>query len=98
MRVIDLARVLEPMHIFQHQLRQVLNQFSPLNTLDEELKQLCASFGEHLSELAASLEPAVMLQERLAQLAIAFEPAKILREEFSGLANSFALRSPVSPE
>jgi hypothetical protein len=39
-----------------------------------------------------------MLQERLAQLAIAFEPAKILREEFSGLANSFALRSPVSPE
>jgi hypothetical protein len=51
-----------------------------------------------LSELAASLEPAVMLQERLAQLAIAFEPAKILREEFSGLANSFALRSPVSPE
>src|ERR1700735_3863033 len=98
MRMIDLARVLEPMRIFQDQLRQVQNQFAPLETLDQELKQLCASFGEHLSELAASLGPAGTPQARHAHLARAFEPARILREEFSGLANSFAIRSPASPE
>ncbi len=98
LRVVDLARVLEPMHIFQDQLRQVLDEFAQLGALDQELKQLCASFGEHLSELAVSLGPAVTLQDRLAHLARAFEPAKILREEFSGLANSFALTSPGSPE
>ena len=98
MRVVDLTNVLEPMHLFQDQLRQVMNHFAPLETLDQELKQFCASFGEHLSELVTSLGPAVMLQDRLAHLARAFEPARILRDEFSGLANSFALRSPVSPE
>jgi hypothetical protein len=98
MRVVDLASVLEPMHLFQDQLRQVMNHFAPLETLDQELKQFCASFGEHLSELAVSLGPAVTLQDRLAHLARAFEPARILRDEFSGLANSFALRSPASPE
>jgi hypothetical protein len=98
LRVIDLARVLEPMRIFQDQLRQVMIHFAPLEHLDQELKQFRASFGEHLSELAVSLEPAVTLQDRLAQLASAFEPAKILREEFSGLADSFALRTPASAE
>jgi len=86
------------MRIFQDQLRQVTNHFAPLEHLDQDLKQLCASFGKHLSELGTSLEPAVMLQHRLAQLASAFEPAKILREEFSGLADSFALPSPSSSE
>ena len=94
MQVSDLARVLESMHNFQDRLRPVPNQFAPLEALDEKLKRLCASFAEHLSELADALGPAVTLQDQLASLARAFEPAKVLREEFSGLAQSFALGSP----
>jgi DNA repair ATPase RecN len=94
MQVSDLARVLESMHNFQDRLRPVPNQFAPLEALDEKLKRLCASFAEHLIELADALGPAVTLQNQLAYLASAFEPAKVLREEFSGLAHSFAMRSP----
>ena len=94
MQVSDLARVLESMHNFQDRLRPVPNQFAPLGALDEKLKRLCASFAEHLSELADALGPAVTLQDQLSHLASAFEPAKVLREEFLGLAQSFALRSP----
>ena len=95
-QVSDLARVLESMHDFQDRLRPVPNQFAPLEALDEKLKRLCASFAEHLSELADALGPAVTLQDQLAYLASAFEPAKVLREEFLELAQSFALRSPVT--
>jgi hypothetical protein len=94
MRVSDLARVLESMHNFQDRLRPVPYQFAPLEALDEKLKRLCASFAEHLSELADALGPAVTLQDQLSYLASAFEPAKVLREEFLGLAESFAMRSP----
>jgi DNA repair ATPase RecN len=94
MQVSDLARVLESMHNFQDRLRPVPNQFAPLGALDEKLKRLCASFAEHLRELADALGPAVTLQDQLSQLASAFEPAKVLREEFLGLAQSFALRPP----
>jgi len=98
MQVSDLARVLESMHDFQDGLRPVPNQFAPLEALDEKLKRLCASFAEHLSELADALGPAVTLQDQLAYLAYAFEPAKDLREEFSELAQSFALGSPTMSE
>jgi len=94
MQVSDLARVLESMHNFQDKIRPVPNQFAPLGALDEKLKRLCASFAEHLSELADALGPAVTLQDQLAYLASAFQPARILREEFSELAQSFALGSP----
>ena len=94
MQVSDLARVFESRHNFQDRLRPVPNQFAPLEALDEKLKRLCASFAEHLSELADALGPAVTLQDQLAYLASAFEPAKVLREEFLGLAQSFALGSP----
>ena len=94
MQVSDLARVFESRHNFQDRLRSVPNQFAPLDALDEKLKRLCASFAEHLSELAEALGPAVMLQDQLAYLASAFGPAKVLREEFSELAQSFALGSP----
>jgi hypothetical protein len=88
--------VLAPMHNFQHQLRQVLKQFSPLETLDQELSQLCLSFRESLCQLATALEPAA-LQDRLAHLCIAFEPAKALREEFSALAQVFERSSTDMP-
>jgi DNA repair ATPase RecN len=94
MQVSDLARVFESMHDFQDGLRPVPNQFASLEALEEKLKRLCASFAEHLSELADALGPAVTLQDQLAYLASAFEPAKVLREEFLGLAQSFALGSP----
>ena len=94
MQVSDLARVLESMHDFQDGLRPVPNQFAPLEALEEKLRRLCASFAEHLGELADALTPAVTLQDQLAYLAGAFEPAKVLREEFLGSAQSFALRSP----
>jgi hypothetical protein len=90
MQVGDLARVLESMHDFQDGLRPVPNQFAQLEALDEKLKRLCASFAEHLNELADALGPAVTLQDQLEYLAGAFEPAKVLREEFSGLAQIFA--------
>ena len=89
MQVSDLDRVLEPMHNFQDRLRPVPGQFPTLEALDRKLKRLCVSFGEHLSELADALGPAVTLQDQLAYLASAFEPAKVLREEFLGLAQSF---------
>jgi DNA repair ATPase RecN len=94
MQVSDLARVLKSMHNFQDRLRPVPNQFAPLEALDQKLNRLCASFAEHLSELADALGPAVTLQDQLASLANAFEPAKVLREEFLGLAQSFASGSP----
>jgi hypothetical protein len=94
MQVSDLARVFESRHNFQNGLRPVPKQFAPFDALDEKLKRLCASFAEHLSELADALGPAVTLQGQLAYLASAFEPAKILREEFLGLAQSFELGSP----
>jgi len=94
MQVSDLARVFESRHNSQDRLRPVPNQFAPLEALDEKLKRLCASFAEHLSELADALGPAVTLQDQLAYLASAFEPAKVLREEFLGLAESFASGSP----
>jgi hypothetical protein len=94
MQVSDLARVFESRHNLQDRLRPVPNQFAPLEALDGKLKRLCASFAEHLSELADALGPAVTLQDQLAYLASAFEPAKVLREEFLGLAKSFALGSP----
>jgi hypothetical protein len=94
MQVSELARVFESMHNFQDRLRPVPNQYAPLEALDGKLKRLCASFAEHLSELADALGPAVTLQDELAYLASAFEPANVLREEFLGLAQSFALGSP----
>lgn len=94
MQVSNLAKAFESMHNFQDRLRPVPNQYAPLEALDEKLKRLCASFAEHLSELADALEPAVTLQDQLAALAGAFERAEILRDEFSGLAQSFALMSP----
>lgn len=93
-QVSDLAKVLESMHNFQNRLRPAPNRFAPLEALDETLKRLCASFAEHLSELADALEPAVTLRDQLSHLAGAFEPAKVLRQEFLGLARSFAARSP----
>jgi DNA repair ATPase RecN len=93
-QVSDLARVLESMHNFQDRLRPVPNRFAPLEALDQTLKRLCASFAEHLSELADALGPAVTLQDQLSHLAGAFKPAKVLREEFLGLAQGFALGSP----
>jgi DNA repair ATPase RecN len=93
MQVSDLARVLESMHDFQDGLRPVPNQFAPLEALDVKLKRLCASFAEHLSELADALGPAVELQDQLSHLAGAFGRAKVLREQFLGLAESFASRS-----
>jgi hypothetical protein len=77
------------MRSFQDQLRQVLNQFGPLQALDQELDQLSEGFCQSLSSLAIALEPAVTLQDRLAHLANAFEPAKTLREDFSALAQGF---------
>jgi DNA repair ATPase RecN len=94
MQVSDLVGVLESMHNFQDRLRPFPNQFAPLEALDQKLKRLCESFGEHLSELADALGPAVRLQDQLAHLAGAFEPAKVLRQEFSRLAQTFASRSP----
>lgn len=94
MQVSDLARVLESMHNFQDGLRPVPSQFAPLAALDQKLKRLCASFGEHLSELAGALGPAVTLQSRLVHLASAFESAQVVREELLELAERFALRSP----
>jgi hypothetical protein len=94
-QVSELARVLlKSMRTFQNGLRPLPNQFAPLEALDQKLKRLCASFGDHLSELAEALGPAVMLQDRLACLAGAFESAKVIRDEFLGLAETFALRSP----
>ena len=90
--------MLEPMHNFQDQLRQVLKQFAPLQDLDRELDQLSAAFGESLSQLVAALEPAATLQDRLAHLATAFEPAKTLREEFSTLAQSFERKPEGLPQ
>jgi hypothetical protein len=98
MQVGDLARVFESMHDFEDRPRAVSNQYAPLEALDEKLKRLCASFAEHLSELADALEPAVTLQDQLAYLAGAFEPAKVLREEFLGSAQNFALGSPATPD
>ena len=98
MQVGDLARVFESMHNFQERPRPVPNQFAPLEALDEKLKRLCASFAEHLNELADALGPAVTLQDQLAYIAGAFEPAKVLREEFLGLAQSFALMGPAMSE
>jgi hypothetical protein len=86
------------MHDFQHQLQQVLKQFSPLETLDQELNQLCLSFRESLSQLATALEPAAALQDRLAHLCIVFEPAKALRQEFSALAKIFERSSTDLPQ
>ena len=95
MEVSELARVLESMHkLPRTRFVRPQNQFAPLGALDEKLKRLCASFAEHLSELADALGPAVTLQDQLAYLASAFEPAKVLREEFSELAQNFALGSP----
>jgi DNA repair ATPase RecN len=94
----DLARVLESMHNFQDRLRPVPNRFAPLEALDQTLKRLCASFAEHLSELADALGPAVELQDQLSHLAGAFKPAKVLREQFLGLAESFASRSSATPD
>ena len=94
MQVSDLARVFESRHNFQNGLRPVPKQFAPLDALDEKLKRLCASFAEHLNELADALGPAVTLQDQLVYLASAFEPAKVLREEFLGLAQTFASGSP----
>ncbi|MGA9725472.1 MAG: hypothetical protein WBQ86_23650 [Candidatus Binatus sp.] len=94
MQVSDLARVLESMHNFQDRLRPVPNRFAPLAALDQTLKRLCASFAEHLSELADALGPAVELQDQLSHLAGGFKSAKVLREQFLGLAQSFASRSP----
>jgi len=94
MQVSDLARVFETRNNFQDRLRPVPNQFAPLDALDEKLKRLCASFAEHLSELADALGPAVELQDQLSHLAGAFGRAKVLREQFLRLAQSFALRSP----
>jgi DNA repair ATPase RecN len=91
MQVRELARVLlESMHNFRDGLRPVGTQFAPLEALDQKLRWLCASFAEHLSELAEAIGPAVTLQDRLAHLARVFESARVLREEFSGLAQSFA--------
>ena len=98
MQVSDLAKVLESMHNFQDRLRPIPNQFAPLGALDEKLKRLCASFAEHLRELADALGPAVTLRDQLAHLARGFEPAKVLREEFLGLAQSFALGSPATSD
>jgi Zn-dependent oligopeptidase len=92
-----LAKLLEPMRRFQDQLRQVLQQFGPLQALDQELEQLSEAFRQSLSQLAGALEPAVALQDRLAHLANAFEPAKTLREEFSALAQGFERSSQESP-
>lgn len=92
MQVSDLARVFDSLHNSQNGLRP--NQFAPLDALDEKLKRLCASFAEHLSELADALGPAVTLHDQLAYLAGAFEPAEVLREEFLGSAQSFALLLP----
>jgi hypothetical protein len=93
MQVGELARVFESMHDFQDRARPASNQYAPLEALDEKLRRLCASFAEHLSELADALGPAVTLQDQLAYLAGAFEPAPALREEFTGLAQGFALES-----
>jgi len=86
------------MHNFQHELRQVLKQFSPLETLDQELSQLCLSFRESLCQPATALEPDAALQDRLAHLCIEFEPAKALRQEFSALAQIFERSSTDLPQ
>ena len=92
----DLAKVLESMHDFQHRLRPAPRQFAPLEGLDQQLKSLCGSFAEHLSELAEALAPAVTLQGLLAHLAGEFASAKVLREGLLGLAQTFASRSPAT--
>jgi DNA repair exonuclease SbcCD ATPase subunit len=97
-KIKDLARLLEPMRIFQDQVRHALQQFTPLETLDQELVQLSASFGTSLNQLAAALEPAVALHDRLTHLTAEFEPANTLRREFSALAQSFERRSPGNSE
>jgi len=80
-----LAKVLEPMQNLQSHLRR----FTPLEGLDSELTKLSGAFGESLSQLAATLEPAARLGERLKQLAAQFKPAETLRDEFSALALRF---------
>jgi hypothetical protein len=92
-QVSELARVLlKSIHTFQNGLRPLPNQFAPLDALDQKLKRLCASFAEHLSELAEALGPAVTLQALLAHLAGVFESANVTREELLELTQSFALR------
>jgi hypothetical protein len=85
----DLAQLIEPMHNFRNGLRNV----PPLEILDYELVQFSAACGASLTQLAASLEAAVMIQDRLANLAAEFEPAKPLSQEFSALARSFERRA-----
>ncbi len=85
----DLARVLEPMHIFQNRFRQVRQQSTPPPALSDQLDKLSMS----LCQLAGALEASSELQGRIARLATAFAPAETLRREFSALANSFERRS-----
>jgi chaperonin cofactor prefoldin len=96
LQIKELAKVLEPMQNLQDRLRPVLQQFTPLKGLDQELNQLSAAFGESLSQLAAALEPAAKLPDQLTQLAAQFKPAETLLEEFSALAESFGRSSRCS--
>jgi hypothetical protein len=89
----DLARVLEPMHIFQNRFRQVRQQSTPPPALSEQLDKLSMS----LCQLAGALEASSTLQGRIARLAIAFAPAETLRREFSALAEKFGRSSEAQP-
>jgi len=89
-----LAKVLEPMQHLQSHLRQ----FAPLEGLDNELTRLSGAFGESLSQLAATLEPAAKIGDRLRQLAAQFKPAETLRDEFSSLAARFQQSAKSLPQ
>ncbi len=84
-KIKDLAQLLEPMRNFRNRLRNV----APFEVLEHELVQFSAAFGASLTQLAASLDAAVIVQNRLAHLAAEFEPARTLSDEFSALARSF---------
>jgi hypothetical protein len=84
-KIKDLTKLLEPMLAFRNRIRNV----PPFEILENELVQLSAAFGMSLTDLAASLDAAVLIQDRLAHLAAEFEPAKTLNHDFSALARSF---------
>jgi hypothetical protein len=84
-KIKDLTKLIEPMLAFRDRIRNV----APFEILENELVELSAAFGVSLTQLAASLDAAILVQDRLAHLAAEFEPAKTLNHDFSALARSF---------
>jgi hypothetical protein len=74
---------------FQDHLRQISQQFTPMQGLQDQLDVLAEAFRDNVMNLARALEPATTFQDQLAHLVSLFEPARTLHSQFTELSHAF---------